>query len=178
MFRQFQKSQLYVRYNQYILFQNFTKLNPVLTGSISDIHRLTENNLYRLKMLKHQKSIAQALRNKNFEIKLKDDSVTEEDILTIHRITNGGAMKWLKVFMKSFGKIPKLEISFNNLILLQKTPEKFLGMFLKKEFVEANLELMTGSIQTLGLYDCGKKYLDLKVSSFKLFISIMLSVTK
>jgi len=136
--------------------------------SDADITVLTEINLYHLKINKHSESFAEFnLHNeKSLKILLKDWNIDEEDISDIHHLTDGGAMMWLNPFEKIFEGIPKLEISFNNMILVQKTPELFVGRWLTKEFVEANLRKMTETIQTLGLFKCGSKNLALSVSFF------------
>jgi len=109
---------------------------------------------------------------KNFTMKLFHRGITEKDIYEakgeIKRITEKGAMECLNPFKKPFKKIPNLDISLNNWILVQKTPEQFLGTYLNRKFVEANLEGMYGTIQTLELYRCDE--MTLKVTYFGLII--------
>jgi len=101
-------------------------------------------------------------------MKLFDERISEEDIENlakkeIHEITDSGAMECLNSFKKGFEKIEELSISLNNWILVQKTRDRFSGIYLNNEFVEINLRGMTETIQTLELYECGDKKLALQV---------------
>lgn len=144
---------------------------PEIPGEITNYRRLKELTLYYIRVEKKTPELQPKLdlpSIKKFKMKLFDERISEEDIENlakkeIHEITDSGAMECLNSFKKGFEKIEELSISLNNWILVQKTRDRFSGIYLNNEFVEINLRGMTETIQTLELYECGDKKLALQV---------------
>lgn len=121
-------------------------------------------------MSKHQKALSELIvsSEKSIQLPIKDNSITENDFRDINKIKEGEAMKWLNSFVRLIPEIPNLEISFKKLIWVKKTPKGFLASEQNKGLVEAVLEGMTGTIETLELKDCCD--ITLKVGTCLFFI--------